>query len=182
MVVILMILVIVFRMILVMMARVRLMNPVLVSMLSLAMPMQTDHHRPGTVTEISDTAAERKDPGERHEGEGSGKALGKGPFHQHKEAQGKNRICNRFLESEAAVKRRAPGRERPPLSRVPGSYDYREQCPQLLQQDEPPLLVQTSAPPLQQQLAFAQQLPPPPVVTQEVRVKRAAPEAAMMMR
>ena len=73
---ILMILVIVFRMILVMMARVRLMNPALVTMPSLAMPMQTDHHRPGTVTEISDTAAERKYPGERHEGEGGGKALG----------------------------------------------------------------------------------------------------------
>jgi hypothetical protein len=51
-----------------------------------------------------------------------------------------------------------------------------------LQQGEPPLLVQASAPPLQQQLAFAQQLPPPPVVTQEVRVKSAALEAAMMIR
>lgn len=76
MVVIILILVIVLRMIVVMMARVRLMNPALVAMLSMAMLMQTDYHRPGTVTEISDTAAERKYPGERHEGEGSGKALG----------------------------------------------------------------------------------------------------------
>ena len=77
MVVIIMILMIVLRMLIVMMARTRLMNPALVTMLSMAMLMQTDHHRPGTVTEISDTAAERKYPGERREGEGSGKALGK---------------------------------------------------------------------------------------------------------
>jgi hypothetical protein len=76
MMVIIMILVIVLRVLVVMMVRMRLMNLPLVTMLSMAMLMQTDHHRPGTVTEISDTAAERKYPGERHEGEGSGKAPG----------------------------------------------------------------------------------------------------------
>ena len=87
----------------------------------------------------------------------------------------------RFHKGIGSMGGRSP-RKRPPLSGLSKGGDQREQCPQLLQQDEPPLLVQASAPPLQQQLAFAQQLPPPPVVTQEVRVKSAALEAAMMMR
>lgn len=85
-----MILLLLIAVVIVTMADRRVMRRTILTLVAVAMLVEGQHRRSRAIAEIADTAPERKNPRERHEGEGGENALDEGRFHEQMDAQGKD--------------------------------------------------------------------------------------------